>query len=57
MIEVRSPGFQRLAARLTAKAAKLAAAAAENRARARRGDAQRWRKPRLLWPLFFAKDR
>jgi len=44
-----SAGF---AARLAAKAGKLAAAEMESRHRARRGDARRWRLARLLWPLF-----
>lgn len=38
--------------RLTAKAAALARAAAENRHREGRADSARWRKARLLWPLF-----
>ena len=41
-----------LAARLTAKAAALAIARTESAARERRGDPARWRKARLLWPLF-----
>lgn len=41
-----------LAARLAAKAAALAQAAAENRVRSRRADGSRWRKARLIWPLF-----
>ena len=39
-------------ARLTAKAATLARAAAENRLRAARSDPARWRRAALLWPLF-----
>ncbi|MDR2857825.1 MAG: hypothetical protein LBV50_08245 [Novosphingobium sp.] len=42
------PAFDRLAARLLARARVLAAA----RLRARRADAGRWREARLLWPLF-----
>jgi hypothetical protein len=42
--------------RLAARAAQIAAAAAEARLLARRGDPLRWRRARLLWPLF-AKDR
>lgn len=44
--------FAALAARLTAKAAALAAARSETAALTRRGDPARWRKARLLWPLF-----
>ncbi|MDP3676250.1 MAG: hypothetical protein Q8R44_14345 [Novosphingobium sp.] len=43
-------------ARLTAKARKLGLARVEALLLERRGKAERrWRKPRLLWPLF-AKD-
>ena len=45
----RSPG---LAARLAERARTLAVAHAETIQRARRSDAGRWRKARLLWPLF-----
>lgn len=44
--------FAALAARLTAKAAALAITRTESAARKRRGDPARWRKARLLWPLF-----
>lgn len=41
-------GFDRLAARLLARARALAA----ERRLARRADTRRWRDARLLWPLF-----
>lgn len=41
---------------LEAKARKLAEAHGEDRLRAHRNDANRWRLPSLLWPLF-AKGR
>ena len=47
MIEATAP-FAALAARLTAKARRLAEAHARNR----RDDPRRWRRPALLWPLF-----
>ena len=47
--------WARLAADLAAKAARIAEAYAETALLARRGDPVRWRRPRLLWPLF-AKD-
>ena len=43
-----SASFDRLAARLTARARALA----EARLLARRADPRRWRRARLLWPLF-----
>ncbi len=46
------PGFETLAARLTAKARALAEASAESDALARQGGASRWRRAALLWPLF-----
>jgi hypothetical protein len=46
------PAFAALTARLTAKAQALAEARAETKALARRSSPQRWRKARLLWPLF-----
>jgi len=49
LARLASAGF---AARLAARAGKLAAAQAETRHRARRGDARRWRLARLLWPLY-----
>jgi hypothetical protein len=49
------PNSRGLAARLAARAATLARAAAEDRFRARRFDPWRWRRSGLLWPLF-AKD-
>lgn len=42
----------RFAARLADKARQLAEAKAEERVRARRGEARRWRLARLLWPVF-----
>jgi hypothetical protein len=51
-----TPGdWPRLAAGLAAKAAALARAHGETVLRARRADPTRWRRARLLWPLF-AKD-
>jgi hypothetical protein len=44
------------AARLAARAARLAKARAQSELLARRHDASRWRRAGLLWPLF-AKDR
>lgn len=44
--------FDALAARLMARAAVLARASAETRLLARRHDETRWRRARLLWPLF-----
>ena len=52
MISARQIGGARFAARLAAKAGRIAAARAEARLRGER----RWRLARLLWPLF-AKDR
>ena len=62
MIGAESGDGARFAARLAAKAGRLAAARAEARrlgearaeARVRRlrGDPRRWRLARLLWPLF-----
>jgi hypothetical protein len=46
------PAFAALSTRLTAKARALAEARAETNALARRSSALRWRKARLLWPLF-----
>lgn len=46
------PGFDRLAARLAEQAKTNAEASAETRLRETRQDASRWRKARLLWPLF-----
>ena len=50
-----SPSRSAFAARLAAKARRLALAHAENRLRARRKDGARWRQARLLWPLFASK--
>lgn len=53
MIEAKISGIARLANRLSARAARLAEAAVENRTRARRRDPLRWRRADLLWPLFW----
>ncbi|MGN6499190.1 MAG: hypothetical protein ACTHKM_03475 [Tsuneonella sp.] len=45
------PPAASFAARLAAKAAKLAAARAEERRLAGAADPRRWRSARLLWPL------
>lgn len=53
MIETRiDPPPKDLAERLAERAARLAAARAEDMARIRRSDPRRWRKAGLLWPLF-----
>ena len=53
MITARStPPESGFAARLAAKAGRLAEARAEARRRAADADPWRWRKPALLWPLF-----
>jgi hypothetical protein len=52
MIEATTPDANGFARRLARKARALAAAFAEARLRERRGDAARWRRPALLWPLF-----
>lgn len=55
MIEAKAATAGGFAARLAARAAQLAVAGAEATLLARRGDPARWRRARLLWPLF-AKD-
>lgn len=45
-------GFETLARTLARRVARRAAARVESEISARRGDADRWRKPRLLWPNF-----
>lgn len=45
-----------LARRLARKARALAQARAESRLLARRADPGRWRKARLLWPLFSTRS-
>ena len=53
MIETRTtPDFATLARRLAERAAVLAEARAEEAILASRADPSRWRKARLLWPLF-----
>lgn len=51
MIEAEAD-FASLTARLTGKVRTLAVTHIAARALARRGDARRWRRARLLWPLF-----
>lgn len=48
--------FDALAARLAARAGKLAAAHAASRLLAARRDESRWRRASLVWPLF-GKDK
>ncbi|MFC3101541.1 hypothetical protein [Altererythrobacter lauratis] len=55
MIAARSTTANGFAARLAARAAQIAAAAAESAFRAERGDARRWRRAHLLWPLFTSR--
>lgn len=50
-----SGGFERLAAALTARAARLAEARVETR-RAAHSHGTAWRSAALLWPLFANKD-
>jgi hypothetical protein len=52
MIGAKLSGDPGLARRLAAKAARLAAAHSLSRALQGRGDPLRWRRARLLWPLF-----
>lgn len=47
MISARVPGLPGLARQLATRAARLASATAQSR-----NDPHRWRKARLLWPLF-----
>ena len=56
MIDTQIVEAGAFAVRLAAQAASLARARAETALRARRGDASRWRRAALLWPLF-TKDR
>jgi hypothetical protein len=49
---IRAASDRTFAARLIAKARALAEARAERTALARRGDPRRWRRTKLLWPLF-----
>lgn len=56
MIEAKTAPGGGFAAGLAARAAQIAVAAAEAKWLAGRGDPTRWRRARLLWPLF-AKDR
>lgn len=50
-VEARVP-FGDLAAKLEQRARMLAEAHAQTRALARSGDASRWHRAALLWPLF-----
>jgi hypothetical protein len=52
MIGAKLTPDRAFAARLAQKAAVLARAALAGRRLASRSDPQRWRQPRLLWPLF-----
>jgi hypothetical protein len=45
-------GFERLAARLTRKAAAMAVATRSSRRLERKNDPTRWRRAELLWPFF-----
>jgi len=56
VIEAKTSPGAGFAARLAARAAQVAVASAEAKVLARRSDPTRWRRARLLWPLF-AKDR
>jgi hypothetical protein len=49
-------GFAAFVDRITNRARSLAEARGELLLRERRGDASRWRNPRLLWPDFTARD-
>jgi hypothetical protein len=51
MITARTPNQSHALKRLEERAARLAAAHAEEKRRSRRADPVRWRIPRLLWPL------
>jgi len=51
MITARSALRSRALVKLEERAARLAAAYAEDKLRSRRADPVRWRMPRLLWPL------
>ena len=52
LISARTARSPALVTRLAERARVLAMARAETIYRARRSDAGRWRKARLLWPLF-----
>lgn len=47
-----APDLDAFAKRMAARAGQLAQARIENAEAERRGDPLRWRKARLLWPLF-----
>ena len=55
MIEARATDHETMIRRLADRAKALAEAVGTSRLLARRADPVRWRKARLLWPLF-AKD-
>jgi len=54
MIEAKTTGD--LSSALTDKARALAKSRGENAVRQIRNDPERWRKARLLWPLFVEQD-
>jgi len=51
MITARPADQSHALKKLEEKAARIAAAHAEDKLRSRRSDPVRWRMPRLLWPL------
>ena len=55
MIDAKAAPDRGFAAWLAARAAQIAVASVETTLLASRGDPTRWRRARLLWPLF-AKD-
>lgn len=52
MIAARTRDAAGFAARIAARARRLAEARREHLLREKRADPLRWRMPRLLWPLF-----
>ena len=57
MIRAALPHGNGFTRRLIGKAAQLARAGAQSALLASRGDASRWRRADLLWPLFSRTDR
>ena len=57
MIDATMSDGARFAARLAAKAARIAAAQVERDVLTRRRAPGRWRRAGLLWPLFVGNDR
>jgi len=51
MITARPSNQSQALKKLEERAARMAAAHAEDKLRSRRADPVRWRMPRLLWPL------